>query len=238
MDCQLGSVIRRLDAKKQTQDKREGGGEHRDRDEKREPGKKYHLFFRDKEDKNVSSAQRQNVSRDSGCERTLRTGGRKLQGAQRGKGERADKREVDRWKTGRCERERERVRESEEERGPEIGSGSGASALGTLTSGGDMTRHAGSAQLGQRSALPCSFGLVLTSLTNTHTHAQAHKPTNKSSYPQLAPSFSLSPSASYLDTHSLTGKHTQAHTQNAMVLASAGRAGEGPGLMETPNSLL
>jgi len=50
-------------------------GELRERDEKREPGKKYHLFFRDKEDKNVSGAQRQNVSRDSGCERSPCTGG-------------------------------------------------------------------------------------------------------------------------------------------------------------------
>ena len=32
----------------------DGGGELRERDEKREPGKKYHLFFRHKEDKNVS----------------------------------------------------------------------------------------------------------------------------------------------------------------------------------------
>lgn len=90
---------------KETRDKREegrGGGAIglRERDEKREPGKKYHLFFRHKEDKNVSSAQKQNVSIDSGCERSLCTGGRKL-GAQRGKGERADKREADRWKTER-----------------------------------------------------------------------------------------------------------------------------------------
>lgn len=52
-----------------------GGVGLRERDEKREPGKKYHLFFRHKEDKNVSSAQKQNVSIDSGCERSLRTGG-------------------------------------------------------------------------------------------------------------------------------------------------------------------
>lgn len=52
-----------------------GGVGLRERDEKRELGKKYHLFFRHKEDKNVSSAQKQNVSIDSGCERSLRTGG-------------------------------------------------------------------------------------------------------------------------------------------------------------------
>lgn len=129
-------------------------------------------------------------------------------------------------------REGERAREGEVERGPEIGSGSGESALGTLTSGGDMTRHAGSAQLGQRSALPCCFGLAHTS--PAHTHAQTDKQI------QLPPARSLilPLSVSYLDAHSLTGKHTQAHTQNAMVLARAGRAGEGPGLMETPNSLL
>lgn len=128
-------------------------------------------------------------------------------------------------------REGGRVRESEEDRGAEIGSGSGVSALGTLTSGGDMTRHAGSAQLGQRSALPCCFGFP----SPAHTHT--HEPTNKSSYPS-ARSLILPLSVSYLDTHSLTGKHTQAHTQNAMVLARAGWAGEGPGLMETPDSLL
>lgn len=66
-------------------------------------------------------------------------------------------------------REGERVSESEKERGPEIGSGSGVSALGTHTSGGDMTRHAGSTQLGQRSALPCCFGLASPALTNTDT---------------------------------------------------------------------
>lgn len=56
MDCQLGSVIRRLDGKRHRTRGREGGrgGELRERDEKREPGKKYHLFFRHKEDKNVS----------------------------------------------------------------------------------------------------------------------------------------------------------------------------------------
>lgn len=41
------------------------------------------------------------MSIDSGCERTLRTGGRKLQGARRGEEERAHKSEADRWKTGR-----------------------------------------------------------------------------------------------------------------------------------------
>lgn len=56
-------------------------------------------FFRNKEDKNVNSTQRQNVCIDCGCEKTQCTGGRKLQGAQGGKRERADKREVDRWKT-------------------------------------------------------------------------------------------------------------------------------------------
>ena len=128
-------------------------------------------------------------------------------------------------------REGGRVRASEEDRGAEIGSGSGVSALGTHTSGGDMTRHAGSAQLGQRSALPCCFGFP------SPAHTRAHEPTNKSSYPS-ARSLTLPRSVSYLDTHSLTGEHTHAHTQNAMVLARAGRAGEGPGLMETPNSLL
>lgn len=57
VDCQLGSVIRRLDGKKHRTRGREGG-ELRERDEKREPGKKYHLFFRHKEDKNVSIALR------------------------------------------------------------------------------------------------------------------------------------------------------------------------------------
>lgn len=132
-------------------------------------------------------------------------------------------------------RQRESVRESEEYRGPEIGSGSGVSALGTLTSGGDMTRHAGSAQLGQRSALPCCLGLVSNSLPNTHTHTCRDAQTNKQVTPGSLPH---SPSTRLISRHSLTGKHTQAHTQNAMVLASAGRAGEGPGLMETPNSLL
>lgn len=80
VDCQLGSVIRRLDGKKHRTRGRKvvvggGGVGLRERDEKREPGKKYHLFFRHKEDKNVSSAQKQNVSIDSGCERSLRTGG-------------------------------------------------------------------------------------------------------------------------------------------------------------------
>lgn len=134
----------------------------------------------------MRSAQRQNVSIDSGCERTLRTGPMKLQGALRGKGER--------WTDGRQEDEAERKheRESEEDREPEIGSGSGVSSLGTLTSGGDMTRHAGSAQLGQCSALPCCFGLVSNSLPNTHTHIYMPKRTNQqTSYPQLAPSFFL-----------------------------------------------
>lgn len=76
---------------------------------------------------------------------------------------------------GRKMREGERVGGGGQ-RGPEIGSGSGVSALGTLTSGGDMTRHAGSAQLGQRSELPCCFGSALPSPdTHTHTQAQAHK---------------------------------------------------------------
>lgn len=66
---------------KDTQDKREESGVcvfegvlGSERDEKREPGKKYHLFFRHQEDKNVSHAQKQNISIDSGCERSLCTG--------------------------------------------------------------------------------------------------------------------------------------------------------------------
>lgn len=117
---------------------------------------------------------------------------------------------------GRKMREGERVGGGGQ-RGPEIGSGSGVSALGTLTSGGDMTRHAGSAQLGQRSVLPCCFGSALPS-PDTHTHAGTGAQTDN------PPS-----SVSYLDIHSLTGKHTQAHTQNAMVLARAGwTGGRGP----------
>lgn len=90
-----------------------------------------------------------------------------------------------------------------------------------------MTRHAGSAQLGQRSALPCCFGLVLIcTYTHTHTHAWVHKLACTSSHhhPPLTPARSL---VSYLDTHSLTGKHTQAHTQNATILANVGPDGEG-----------
>lgn len=89
-------------------------------------------------------------------------------------------------------REGESARESEEERGPEIGSGSGVSALGTLTSGGDMTRHAGSAQLGQRSALPCCFGLVLNSPTNTHAYTL--KRTNRQTNPVTPSPLPHSPS--------------------------------------------
>lgn len=44
MDCQLGSVLHRLDGKKHGE-KREGGGELREEDEKRKTGKKCHLFF-------------------------------------------------------------------------------------------------------------------------------------------------------------------------------------------------
>lgn len=89
MECQLGSVICRLDVKKhRTRGRKVGGGGGgaiglRERDEKREPGKKYHLFFRHKEDKNVSSAQKQNVSIDSGCERSLCTGGEETRGTER-----------------------------------------------------------------------------------------------------------------------------------------------------------
>lgn len=44
VDCQLGSVLHRLDGKKHGE-KREGGGELREEDEKRKTGKKCHLFF-------------------------------------------------------------------------------------------------------------------------------------------------------------------------------------------------
>lgn len=97
-------------------------------------------------------------------------------------------------------RVREGVREREQEserkgarkrRGPEMGPGSGASSMGTLTSGGDMTRHAGSAQLGQFAVLPCCFGFSSPN-TQTHTHA-----------------------------HSFMGSRTLTHTQNAMDLARA-----------------
>lgn len=139
-------------------------------------------------------------------------------------------------------REGERASESEKERGPEIGSGSGVSALGTHTSGGDMTRHAGSTQLGQRSALPCCFDLASPALTNTDTrgHARTHTvaQTDKQIQSPTARSLIRTLPVSDLDTHSFADKHTLAHTQNAMVLARTGRAGEGPGLMETPNSLL
>lgn len=151
--------------------RREGGVGLRERDEKKELGKKYHLFFRHGEDKNVSCAQKQSVSIGLGCERCLCTGWRRWGGlrARRGKGERAE-REGGRQMGDREMREAERVGESRGgERGAETGSGSGVNALGTLTSGGDMTRHAGSAQLGQRSALPCCFGLALPP-PNTHTH--------------------------------------------------------------------
>lgn len=84
------------------------------------------------------------------------------------------------------------------DRGAEIGSGSRVSALATHTSGGDVTRHADSAQLGQRSAQPCCFGMPLASLKHTLTR----------SYKQI-----LSPPGplpvSYLNTHSCAGKHTE-----------------------------
>lgn len=75
-------MIRRLDGKKhRTRGKKKGGGVGlRERDEKREPGKKYHLFFRHGEDKNVSCAQKQSVSIGSGCERCLCTGWRRRGG--------------------------------------------------------------------------------------------------------------------------------------------------------------
>lgn len=92
MDCQSGSAIDPLDGKK-AQGMREGGGDLRGRDEKRLQRKKYHLFFRDNEDKNVSIGL--------GCERSPDSAATKLQGAQRGKEERADRRKVDRWKTGK-----------------------------------------------------------------------------------------------------------------------------------------
>lgn len=74
-----------------------------------------------------------------------------------------------------CERESERSGERERERAV-MGPGGGVSSMGTLTSGGDMTRHAGSAQLGQFSVLPCCFGFSFPRHTNTqanHTHIRS-----------------------------------------------------------------
>lgn len=86
-----------LAAWKETQNKREDGG--RWRDEKRELKKKYHLFYRNIEDDDVSRAMKQNGRIESGCERSPLTGGES--GHQRGKTGRSDKRQADRWKTGR-----------------------------------------------------------------------------------------------------------------------------------------
>lgn len=114
-------------------------------------------------------------------------------------------------------REGERVSESEKERGPEIGSGSGVSALGTHTSGGDMTRHAGSTQLGQRSALPCCFGLASPALTNTDTsgHARTHTrvQTDKQIQSPTACSLPHSHSPSLISRHTLIRRqtHTSSH---------------------------
>lgn len=104
------------------------------------------------------------------------------------------------------EREREGARKR---RGAETGPGSGASSMGTLTSGGDMTRHAGSAQLGQFSVLPCCFGFS-SPITQTHTRALIHGQSHTYSHPKC---------------------HGFGESRGAW-------AGEGPGLMETPNSLL
>lgn len=135
------------------------------------------------------------VRMDSEGERTpsteVRRGKREREGDMRGR--RTDGRQEDKTDGGGGE--------------PEIESGSGASALGTLTSGGDMTRHAGSAQLGQCFALPCCFGSAPASLARTHTctGAQTHTDKQIQSPPKPSPSL-FSPSASYLDTHSLTPK--------------------------------
>lgn len=169
-------------------------------------------------------------------------GGRRLQGPERGKGERADKREVDRWKTERWERGKEwvRVRRKEDQR---LG-------LAAVWAHWAHTHQEGTwldmpAQPSWVNALHCHVvlawhPLLLQTQTHAATHAHIHvyKLTNKSSHPQLARSLIRTLPVSYLDTHSFADKHTLAHTQNAMVLARTGRAGEGPGLMETPNSLL
>jgi len=119
----------------------------------------------------------------------------------------------------------ERERERERRRGPKIGSGRGASALGTLTSGRDMTRHAGSAQLGQRSALPCCFGLALSPPTNTQQN-----PAQLSSF-----------SPPHIETHTLhagNGAHERTPKMPRFWREREQGPGEGPGLMETPNWLL
>lgn len=129
-----------------------------------------------------------------------------IQGPHRGKAEGADKR---RRTDGRDEDESEWHSAEKRE------SGSGKSAMGTLTSGGDMTRHGGSAQLGQRSVLPCCSGRTRRSLT--HIHRLTGRLTN--------PVTPRSP-AHIMDTHSVISKRAQAHTPNAMVLAKARQPGE------------
>lgn len=167
-------------------------------------------FFRDKEDKNASSTQRQNVGVNSGVREHGIQGGGNYKG-HRGREEREQKkREVDRWKTERGEREKEQERVRKRTR---VWVWQRCERTGhTHTSGGDMTRHAASAQLGQRSALPCCFGMALTSLTNTHTHTCTGTQTDKQIQLPTRP-LPHSPSSCVISRHTFTQRqtHTSSH---------------------------
>ncbi len=142
----------------------------------------------------MRSAQRQNVSIDSGCERTLRTGG----GRYKGHGEVRERGQIGaRWTDGR--QEDERGKKSERERGGE-GTRDWVWQRCERTGHAHIRRgHDSTCRLSPAGSTLCTAMLFWLgahfSCTHTNRHAHTHTFTftdKPIQLPQLAPSFSLS----------------------------------------------